>query len=102
MITNQQYPSLVAHSLLAKVLDEFLIKHPISTWSRNATANGYPLPQLKEYITKYQNPEAADSMMKIQKELDETKIVLHKTIESVLERVPRYRPCVLYKSSPRL
>ena len=25
-------------------------------------------------------------MMKIQKELDETKIVLHKTIESVLER----------------
>jgi hypothetical protein len=27
-----------------------------------------------------------DSILKIQKELDETKIVLHKTIESVLER----------------
>ena len=35
---------------------------------------------------KYQDPQQADSIMKIQKELDETKIVLHKTIESVLER----------------
>lgn len=43
-------------------------------------------PELKEYITKYQNPENADSLMKIQRELDETKVVLHKTIESVLDR----------------
>ena len=43
-------------------------------------------PQLREYIQKYQDPQQADSIMKIQKELDETKIVLHKTIESVLER----------------
>ena len=43
-------------------------------------------PPLKEYITKYQDPQQADSILKIQKELDETKIVLHKTIESVLER----------------
>ena len=35
---------------------------------------------------KYQDPAQADSIMKIQKELDETKIVLHKTIESVLQR----------------
>jgi len=48
--------------------------------------NACPLPQLKEYIVKYQDPTQADSIMKIQKELDETKIVLHKTIESVLER----------------
>lgn len=43
-------------------------------------------PELKDYIVKYQDPQQADSIMKIQKELDETKIVLHKTIESVLER----------------
>jgi synaptobrevin family protein YKT6 len=43
-------------------------------------------PKLKEYITKYQDPQAADSIMKIQKELDETKILMKKTIESVLER----------------
>jgi hypothetical protein len=47
---------------------------------------GVPLPELKDYIVKYQDPQQADSIMKIQKELDETKIVLHKTIESVLQR----------------
>ena len=44
------------------------------------------MPELKEYLSKYQDPQQADSIMKIQKELDETKIVLHKTIESVLQR----------------
>lgn len=65
-------------------MDEFLNKYP-----RTAFANSTPtlsFPQLKEYIVKYQDPQQADSIMKIQKELDETKIVLHKTIESVLER----------------
>ena len=44
------------------------------------------MPELREYLTKYQDPQQADSILKIQKELDETKIVLHKTIESVLQR----------------
>ena len=84
IISDHDYPALVAHQLLSKVVDEFLSKYP-----RTAFANSNPslaFPQLKEYITKYQDPQQADSIMKIQKELDETKIVLHKTIESVLER----------------
>jgi hypothetical protein len=44
------------------------------------------MPELKDYIVKYQDPHQADSIMKIRKELDDTKIILHKTIESVLER----------------
>lgn len=66
------------------MIDEFLAQFP-----RTAFANSSPnldFPPLKEYIVKYQDPHQADSIMKIQKELDETKIVLHKTIESVLER----------------
>lgn len=55
-----------------------------SAWANSNQALDFPV--LKEYLTKYQDPKAADSIMKIQKELDETKIVLHKTIESVLER----------------
>lgn len=85
IISDKEYPALVAHQLLSKVLDEFLSKHP-----RTAYAGDCPSPlaflELKEYIVKYQDPQQADSIMKIQKELDETKIVLHKTIESVLER----------------
>ncbi len=84
IISDHQYPALVAHQVLSKVVDEFLTKNPRSSW-----ANGEPqlvMPELKEYLSKYQDPQQADSIMKIQKELDETKIVLHKTIESVLQR----------------
>src|ERR1700753_4053403 len=84
IISDHEYPALVAHQLLGKILDEFLSRYPRSSWA-NTNAE-VPFPALKEYITKYQDPQAADSIMKIQKELDETKIVLHKTIESVLQR----------------
>uniref|UniRef100_A0A672LZR0 YKT6 v-SNARE homolog (S. cerevisiae) n=1 Tax=Sinocyclocheilus grahami TaxID=75366 RepID=A0A672LZR0_SINGR len=33
-----------------------------------------------------QNPREADAMTKVQAELDETKIILHNTMESLLER----------------
>jgi synaptobrevin family protein YKT6 len=84
IISDQEYPALVAHQLLSKILDEFLSRYPRTAFA-NSNAE-LPFPALKEYIVKYQDPHAADSIMKIQKELDETKIVLHKTIESVLER----------------
>ncbi|KAI9786248.1 MAG: palmitoyltransferase [Geoglossum umbratile] len=86
IISDQAYPALVAHQLLSKVVDEFLVLHPRSSWATQTPPPSLPLPQLKEYLVKYQDPAQADSIMKIQKELDETKIVLHKTIESVLER----------------
>jgi len=84
MVTDQEYPSLVAHQVLSKIVDDFLNKNPVSSF-RDSNAK-VPYPELKGFFSKYQNPEEADSIMKIQKELDETKIVLHKTIQSVLDR----------------
>jgi len=85
IISDQDYPALVAHQLLSKIVDEFLSKYPRTAFAASNPPT-LPFPQLKEYLVKYQDPQQADSIMKIQKELDETKIVLHKTIESVLER----------------
>jgi synaptobrevin family protein YKT6 len=84
IISDHEYPGLVAHQLLSKICDEFLSKYPRSAFANSDGALAFP--ELKDYIAKYQDPQQADSIMKIQKELDETKIVLHKTIESVLER----------------
>ncbi|KAL5322332.1 hypothetical protein ACEPPN_010305 [Leptodophora sp. 'Broadleaf-Isolate-01'] len=71
-------------------MDEFLTLHPLSsftTTSANASSNTtLDLPNLRGYLLQYQDPENVDSVMRVQRELDETKIVLHKTIESVLER----------------
>ncbi|KAK2759974.1 palmitoyltransferase [Arachnomyces sp. PD_36] len=86
IISDHDYPALVAHQLLSKVVDEFLAKYPRTSFMGDNAHAGLPFPPLKEYIVKFQDPSQANSIMKIQKELDETKIVLHKTIESVLER----------------
>lgn len=78
----------VAFSLLNKVLDEYLVKYQVTAIKSASTANDASMafPELDEYIRKYQDPQQADTIMKVQQELDETKIVLHKTIESVLAR----------------
>lgn len=58
--------------------------------SNQARASGaVTFEPLAGYLAKYQDPKQADSIMRVQQELDDTKIVLHKTIESVLERGER-------------
>jgi synaptobrevin family protein YKT6 len=87
IITDKEYPSPVAHGLCSKIIDEFVSKYPRTAYaSFNKDSNKLSMPELKDYIVKYQDPQQADSIMKIQKELDETKVILHKTIESVLHR----------------
>lgn len=39
-------------------------------------ATDTPMPELEERLIKFQNPSEADKLMKIQKDLDETKIIL--------------------------
>lgn len=101
LVADQEYPSRVAFSLLNKTLDDFILKVPkssyesrvnsLTTGSGSMPAKGEGLisasfPQADEYVRRYQDPRQADTIMKVQQELDETKIVLHKTIDSVLQR----------------
>lgn len=85
IISDHEYPQRVSHTLITKVLDEFAQKYPPSTWP-TATEASISFNQINTYLAKYQNPREADAMTKIQEELDETKIILHNTIEAVLER----------------
>jgi hypothetical protein len=109
IVTDNEYPIRVAFSLLNKVLDEFLVKVPPGAggrWTAGDAGVQAFKPTLDEYVRRYQDPRQADTIMKVQQELDETKIELvcvvyrfsrsedcrteriqqHKTIESVLER----------------
>ncbi|KAF9472121.1 snare protein YKT6 [Pholiota conissans] len=83
IITDEEYPVRPAFSLLTKLLDDFVAKVPQSAYSNPSTIS---FPEITTYIQKYQDPRQADAIMRVQQELDETKIVLHKTIESVLQR----------------
>jgi len=85
VISDQEYPQRVAHTLINKMLDEFPEKCPKAQWSSIKEGDA-PFPELAEFLEKYQDPKKADAMTKIQSELDETKIILHNTIEAVLQR----------------
>eukprot|EP00245_Coleochaete_scutata_P015864 TRINITY_DN721_c0_g1_i1.p2 TRINITY_DN721_c0_g1~~TRINITY_DN721_c0_g1_i1.p2 ORF type:complete len:200 (-),score=38.78 TRINITY_DN721_c0_g1_i1:480-1079(-) len=85
VFADKAYPMRSAFSVITKILDEFL-KVNGNTWETVQGDTNNELPWLKEALIKYQDPAEADKLMKIQRDLDETKIILHKTIDSVLER----------------
>ncbi|KAK4391453.1 VAMP-like protein YKT61 [Sesamum angolense] len=82
---DDHYPVRSAFSLLNKVLEEYQ-KNFGDSWKTVQADNSQQWPYLNEALTKFQDPAEADKLLKIQRELDETKIILHKTIDSVLAR----------------
>jgi len=84
ILSDHEYPHRVAHNLIKKVLEEFANLVPNSQWVGNGS--GIQFKALDVYLAQYQNPREVDAMSKIQADLDETKIILHNTIENVLQR----------------
>jgi len=83
--TDLEYPARVAFVLLTQLLDEFSTAVG-DTWKTATVPESISFPPMEEYLEKYQDPASADKVTKIQKDLDETTQILHKTIDSVLER----------------
>lgn len=85
--TDAEYPPRVAFVLLTQLLDEFLSSTGSDSWkSMEPSTESSNFTQLEEYLVKYQDPASADKVTKIQNDLEETTQILHKTIDSVLER----------------
>ncbi|PWA59519.1 synaptobrevin, Longin-like domain protein [Artemisia annua] len=82
---DDHYPVGSAFSVLNQVIDEYQKKHGDS-WKTVQVDKTDQWPYLNDALARFQNPAEADKLLKIQRELDETKIILHKTIDSVLER----------------
>ena len=77
IITDQEYPVRPAFSLLTKVVDDFIAKVPQASF---ANPGAISFPDLNNYLQKYQDPRQADAIMRVQQELDETKIILVGTL----------------------
>ena len=78
IITDQEYPVRPAFSLLTKLLDDFIARIPQTAFS-NPSAISFP--EINTYLSKYQDPRQADAIMRVQQELDETKIVLVRSLQ---------------------
>jgi len=72
----------------SQVLEEYQ-KTFGESWRTTKEDATQPWQYLNDALTKYQDPAEADKLLKIQRDLDETKIILHKTIDSVLARGER-------------
>jgi len=83
LVSDADYPHRVAHTLLTKVLDDFSSKLDWKAANADSFRN---YKELDLVLARYQDPKQADALTKIQAELDETKIIMHNTIEAVLER----------------
>lgn len=82
--SDAEYPARVAYSLLTKLLEDFITFKP--SWRTETSLTPTVWPQLEQDVVKYQDPASADQIMKIQKNLDETRDILHNTIDNVLAR----------------
>ena len=84
--TDLEYPARVAFVLLTQMLDDFEQSVGAEGWRNASVPESVTYPRIEEYLQRYQDPAAADKVTKIQQDLDETTSILHKTIDSVLER----------------
>mmetsp|Transcript_14481 Transcript_14481/g.41231 ORF Transcript_14481/g.41231 Transcript_14481/m.41231 type:complete len:258 (+) Transcript_14481:393-1166(+) len=82
---DKTYPRRSAFCVINKVLDDYLEKFG-QNWRNHSADTNEGNPILEAALREYQDPSKADNLLRVQKELDETKIVLHKTIDSVLAR----------------
>ena len=103
---SREYPQRVAFSLIGQALEAFLKVNPKASWQSVAADTNLPCPELVDFVLiscsfyeyilsdhdqepmlkKFQNPTQADKIAMIEKDLDETKVILTKSIEQLLVR----------------
>ena len=82
---DADYPARAAFGVVSAALESYA-RQCGDAWrdAREDSAAGNPA--CEGAVAQFQDPAAADKLTAIQRDLDETKVVLHRTIESVLAR----------------
>ncbi|KAJ1557159.1 palmitoyltransferase, partial [Nowakowskiella sp. JEL0078] len=87
VVADAEYPTRAAQSVIGRALEDFEQKFPRNRWQTlTAESTSAVYPELKLHLSKIQDPSSADPFLRVQRELDETKIVMHKTLDSLLAR----------------
>ena len=84
-VCDQEYPQRVAYTALNQLLSEFTELHR-ETWPMLKEDTTLAFPYLDKAIVDFQDPAKADKLTKIHEDLEKTISVVHKTIDSVLDR----------------
>jgi len=85
VVADTEYPERVAFTIMTQLLDQFHAQYG-TQWPAIKEDAKLAFEPLDKAIVDCQDPAKADKITKIQRDLDETMDVMHKTIDSVLER----------------
>lgn len=88
-LSDEEYVPRVAHALLQEALDAFMAQYGNTRWADISTDSSMSVKGLADLLMRYQKPEEVDKILKIQKELNETKQILLQNIDQLLERGER-------------
>lgn len=95
-IADMEYNSRVAFSMLSDLMPAYtqafrqkytnpnFIQQQMRDNSSNT--NVLPWPHLDETLAKYQKPEEVDKILRIHKDIEETKVIIYNALDQVLER----------------
>mmetsp|Transcript_22712 Transcript_22712/g.63858 ORF Transcript_22712/g.63858 Transcript_22712/m.63858 type:complete len:200 (-) Transcript_22712:146-745(-) len=83
-ISDEEYPPRVAFSLIHEMMEQFTLKE--FPWKAATEDHEFAFSVLQEYIEKFQDPTEADKLMKIQKDIDQTRETVIMTIDQLLQR----------------
>jgi len=84
-ITDGEYPFRVAYDFINKILEEVVKQFGDQVYSFKTDQN-LKVVGLDQMLARYEQPIEVDNIMKITKDLGETKEVLLKSIDKILER----------------
>lgn len=91
IIADAEYKSLLAFSLMQELLTKFKRKFDLSKVEHRAKCmkdHGFDadFPELKKLLVDCQDPTKVDKVLKVHAQIDQTKAVMYKTIDSLLDR----------------
>jgi len=84
-VCDQEYPQRVAYTAISNLMTDFHSMHG-ELWPTLKVDTLLPFPQMDSAIVDFQNPANADKLTKIHEDLEKTISIVHKTIDSVLDR----------------
>jgi len=85
-ICDEEYHRYVAFQFLKDALELFTQRYTETTWNTASSDTNLKVPGLDELLKKYQNPEEVDKLLKIKRDLDDTKEILVKSMDQLLQR----------------
>lgn len=83
-VCDAEYPQRAAYLILHDLLKEFTPPPP--PLQKDEKDMQIPFPYMERAIVEYQDPTKADKLLRIHEDLDKTIAIVHKTIDSVLDR----------------